>query len=193
MSFTKLFILISLLTAPLLVVAEEVYINDTLRVGVRPSPSGSVAPVAVVTTGMKLQVIDRVEGYLKIRGEDDIEGWIKDIYVVNEAPSIIKLHSLKKKHAATMEELKRLKADLLVATEATQILSEQLEAQKADKSKLQMELARKMGLERLEETQHSLLWWISLFIVPGLALAAFYGGIVWYRNQAMKRLGGLRV
>ena len=193
MNFKRLFLLFILLSQPLWLMAEEVYINDTLRVGVRPSPSGSVAPIAVVTTGMKLKVIDRIDGYLKISGADNVEGWIKDIYVVDEAPSIIKLHALQKKHTATMDELKRLRADLLVATEATRVLSEQLEAQKVDKSKLQMELARKVGLERLEETQHSILWWLGLFIIPTLALAAFYAGIVWYRNQTMKRLGGLRV
>lgn len=193
MNFLRHFLLFSVLLQPLWAVAEQVYINDTLRVGVRPSPSGSVAPIAVVTTGMKLNVLDRVDGYLKIRGEKGIEGWIKDIYVVDVAPSIIKLHALQTKHAAAMKELKNLKADLRVAAETTQVLSEQLAAQKADKSKLQLELARKVGVERLEETQHSILWWIGLFVIPGMAFGAFYGGIVWYRNQAMKRLGGLRV
>ena len=132
MSFKRQFLVFILLLQPLWAVAEQVYINDTLRVGVRPSPSGSVAPLAVVTTGMRLQVLDRVEGYLKIRGKNNVEGWIKDIYVVDEAPSIIKLHALRTKHAAAMTELKRLKADLQVAAEATQVLSEQLAVQKMD-------------------------------------------------------------
>jgi SH3 domain protein len=178
---------------PLWVAAEQVYINDTLRVGVRPSPSSSSAPIAVVTTGMRLQVVDRVDGYLKIRGDDDIEGWIKDIYVVADAPSVIKLHQLQKKYAVAMDKVKHLQSDLQVATEATQMLSEQLESQKMDTSKLQQELARKVGLQRLEETQHSLMWWIGLFVIPILCFAGFYSGIVWYRNQTMKRLGGLRV
>jgi SH3-like domain-containing protein len=193
MSLIRPIFLLVILLFPALSSAEQVYINDTLRVGVRPSPSGSVAPIAVVTTGMRLKVIDRVEGYLKIRSKEGVEGWIKEIYVVDEAPSIIKLHALQAKHQATLEELKRLKSDLQVAAETTQVLSDQLAEQKADKSKLQLQLARQMGMERMEETQHTILWWISLFVIPGLAFAAFYGGVVWYRSQAMKRLGGLRV
>jgi len=193
MGLLRRFLLFALLLQPLWAVAEQVYINDTLRVGVRPSPSSSVAPIAVVTTGMKLDVLDRVEGHLKIRGEKGIEGWIKDIYTIDVAPSIIKLHALQTKHAAVMKELKSAKADLQIAAETTQVLSEQLALYKADKSKLQLELARKMGLERLEESQHSVFWWIGLFVIPGLGFVAFYGGMAWYRNQTMKRLGGLRV
>jgi len=193
MNIMRQFVFLTLMCLPLWAAAQQVYINDNLRVGVRPFPSSSAAPVAVVTTGMRLRVIDRVDGYLKIRGKNNVEGWIKDIYVADEAPSIIKLHKLQARYASATEELKRLKADLQVAHAATRLLSEQLDTQKMDTSKLQSELAHKMGLERLEETQHSLLWWFSLFVIPGLALAAFYAGIVWYRNQAMKRLGGLRV
>ncbi|MFO7604031.1 MAG: TIGR04211 family SH3 domain-containing protein [Gammaproteobacteria bacterium] len=183
----------SLLLQPLWLAAEQVYINDTLRVGVRPSPSGNVAPIAVVTTGMRLQVVDRADGYLKIQGDDGIEGWIKEIFTIDEPPSVIKLQTLQKQHAAMQQEVKRLKTELQVAAKATQVLTEKLESQKADTSKLQLELAHKVGQERLEETQHSIFWWLSLFIIPTLAFAAFYGGIVWYRNQAQKRLGGLRV
>lgn len=194
MRILRQFLLFSLILGlPLWAAAEQVYINDTLRVGVRPVPSSSAAPIAVVTTGMRLQVIDRVDGYLKIRGDDDIEGWIKDIYVVAEAPSVIKLQELKKKYALVQKKVKHLQTDLQVATEATRMLSEQLKAQKADTSRLQVELARKMGVQRLEEAQHSLIWWIGLFIIPILGFAGFYGGIAWYRTQTMKRLGGLRV
>ncbi len=194
MSITRQHILLLLVFClPLWAAAEQVYINDTLRVGVRPSPSSSVAPIAVVTTGMRLQVVDRLDGYLKIRGDDGIEGWIKEIYVVADAPSIIRLRELQKKYAVAMDKVNHLQTDLQVAGEATRMLSEQLESQRMDKSRLELELAHKMGLQRLEEAQHSLMWWIGLFVIPILGFVGFYGGIVWYRNQAMKRLGGLRV
>ena len=193
MQFLRRALFMALLFQPLWLAAEQVYINDTQRVGVRPTPSGSVAPIAVVTTGMRLQVVDRADGYLKIQGADGIEGWIKEIFTIDEPPSVIKLQRLQARHAAVQQELRQAKQELQVATRATQVLTEKLALQKADTSRLQLELAHKVGQERLEETQHSILWWLSLFIVPTLAYAAFYGGIVWYRNQAQKRLGGLRV
>lgn len=47
--------------------AEYVYISDNLRVGVRPEPVSSVPPISVVFTGMRLEVHERAEGYVKIR------------------------------------------------------------------------------------------------------------------------------
>ena len=81
--FQKLLIIFCLFSGiSLNVFAESVYVSDNLRVGVRPEPDNGYAPVGVVTTGMKLDVLERKEGYLKVRTDTDLVGWIKDIYVI---------------------------------------------------------------------------------------------------------------
>ena len=44
--------------------AEYVYISDNLRVGVRTEPVSGVPPISVVFTGMRLEVHEKVDGYI---------------------------------------------------------------------------------------------------------------------------------
>jgi hypothetical protein len=66
-------LLLAMLLGPGILCAEVVYINDVLRVGVRPEPNNSVSPINVVMTGMKLEVLDRSEGFIQIRTEQGVE------------------------------------------------------------------------------------------------------------------------
>ena len=61
------FILLS--TAVAADTAEYVYISDNLRVGVRTEPVSGMPPISVVFTGMRLQVHERLDGYVKITTE----------------------------------------------------------------------------------------------------------------------------
>ena len=49
--------------------AQDVYVKDTLRVGVRAEPGNHLAPFSVVTTGMKLSVLEQQGDFVKIETE----------------------------------------------------------------------------------------------------------------------------
>jgi len=172
--------------------AETAYVSDHLRVGVRPEPENT-APVGVVTSGMKLEILDRDGAYIKIRSESGQQGWIKDIYVVSEPPAIIQLKQVKAQSEKMQLQLKTLEENNNVLQQANQSLSEKVEELETQRNRYQLEKAKQQSnrLSGSEKTSQGWLWWILAIIV--LAGIGFVSGINWHRQQIMKRLGGLRV
>lgn len=188
--FNKLFIFFTLFFGlSISVVAETVYVSDNLRVGVRPEPDNGYAPVGVVLTGMKLEVLDRKQGYLKVKTDEDLVGWIKDIYVIDQAPAIIKLQRLQKKHAELAAQAKEMRETLSALESTNSALNEQVDNLKAERSRLQLLQAKSISSQQNERS--TWYWWLIALAV--VIASGFIGGIQWNRYQAMKRLGGLRV
>lgn len=169
--------------------ADSVYISDILRVGVRPEPDSRATPVGVVTTGMKLEVIDSVEGYLKIRTDKGLTGWIKDIYATEEPPAMIRLEQFQAKRAKTLKELEELRQSVKALEEANQLLTSQLDEIKAERSKLQLRLARDTYQEK-HNGSYRIIWLVVLLLV---GIGAFVGGVAWQRRKTSQRLGGLKL
>lgn len=167
--------------------AEDIYINDQLRVGVRPEPNNSEAPIVVVTTGDKMEVLDNVSGYLKVRTSEGVEGWIKKIYTTRDIPAIIRLQELTKNTSGSSQKLTTLQQQVTVMEKANTALNEQLEAVKEEKRRVQLEL---MSSQVSDVGQGWLYWLLGLL---GVALLGFWSGKNWYQQQVMKRLGGLKI
>ncbi len=171
--------------------ARMIYINDNLRVGVRSEPSNRVAPFSVVVTGMKLEVLEQLPDYLKIRTNKGEIGWIKDIYVSDQPPAMMRIEALKHRHQELKQQIQEQNKSVKILEAANRTLNEQMDNLKKDRSRWQLEKARSDYLQQ-EAVNGRFWWWISL---AGLLLvaAAFTSGMIWYRQQTMKRLGGLRV
>lgn len=169
--------------------AAIVYVSDQLRVGVRSEPDSSVAPVGVVLTGMKLEVLERSSGYVKITTEDGTTGWIKDIYVSRQAPAIIELKKLKAQKTKLSNRIATLMETAELTEETNKVLIDQFETIKSENSKLRLQQAKALG--RLNLNTGSKMWWV--FGILGGVFAGFVGGILWQRHQTIKRLGGLRI
>lgn len=172
---------------PATLAAEYVYISDNLRVGVRNDPVGNDLPIGVVFTGMRLEVEDRSDGYVKIKTDKGLSGWIKDIYVTEKAPAIIQLNQLQDKYDKLKKEFSQ-GADASDALEKANLaLNEQLDELKKERSDWQRERAVVLA------TQYNETSWMWLVLILVLLAGSFAAGAFWYRNQAMKKLGGLRV
>lgn len=175
---------------PFLSLAETVYVSDNLRVGVRSEPNNRVAPHGVVITGMRLEVLEHAQGYIRIRNERGVEGWIKDVYVTTDKPAKLKLNDLQKEQATLRSQLaKQEKIDKDENTRAV-AMSAELEKLKAANSKLQARLSAATSDKVSNRTVGYILYtaWLAMLGVGG-----FIAGVVWQRKQAMKRLGGLRM
>lgn len=169
------------------IVAETAYVSDTLRVGVRPAPDSHVAPTGVIKTGMLVEILESTDAYVRVRTEDDLEGWVRDIYVVNTPPAMIKLQALQQQQRKLESELTVLEKNNQDLLEANRIMSQRLDQLSAERAKWQLSQAR----AALTNNEFSWLWWLlGILILIG---AGFYSGISWYRQSAMKRLGGLRI
>lgn len=167
--------------------AETVYVNDQLRVGVRPEPNNSAAPLAVVTTGDKMELLDRDSGYVMVRTKEGIEGWIKEIYTTADVPAIVQLQSLSQTAGGSNKKIRELTKQVGIMQSANQALSSELEQAKDANSKIQMQL---LGIKN-ERPSSRWVYWLSGMLI--FAIISFILGVYWYRNQAMKRLGGLRI
>ena len=172
---------------PAAILAETAYVSDTLRVGVRPAPDNQAAPVGVVKTGMRLQVLETSNGFVRIKTEGDLEGWIRKNYVVSTAPAMIKLEALKQRQGTLEGKLKTLEENNQVLQEANRVLNIRVDQLATERSQWQLAQAR----ATLGSSEVSWYWWLLGILI--LASAGFYSGISWYRHLIMKRLGGLRV
>ena len=169
--------------------AETVYVSDELRVGIRPEPDIGYSPVGVVVTGMKLDVLDRQAGFVKIKTDDGMIGWIKDIYATDKKPAMLRLQQLQKKHTVVANQLKEISKDLKTLESSNQSLNEQVEELKQERAEWQL-LQAKLASSQ-QQAKSTWYWWFMALVV--VLVGSFVGGIQWHRIQAMKRLGGLRV
>lgn len=181
-----------LLTMAGTVAAKSVYVNDTLRVGLRTEPSTSAAPVGVVKTGMKLELLERGEEYSQVRTKKGQTGWIKNIYVVDKPPAGIQLQKVQKKQAALQAKIKELKESKTLLETANRTLNEKLDAMSSERSRWQLEQARQqVELDALSGSSNQWIWWLfGLLLTTG---AGFFSGISWYRHYVTRRLGGLKI
>lgn len=169
------------------VLAETAYVTDTLRVGVRPTPDSHATPTGVIKTGMRLQLLESSNGYVRIKTEDDLEGWVKDSYIVTTPPAMITLQKLQQQQGTTEGKLKTLEESNQVLQEANRVLNQRLDQLSTERAQWQLSQAR----ANLADEDVSWFWWLLGFLM--IAGAGFYSGITWYRQAVMKRLGGLRV
>ena len=173
---------------PVMAAESYVYISDTLRVGVRKEPQSGLPPIGVVLTGMRLKVLERSDGFMKIETDKGVTGWIKDIYVTEHPPSIIQLKALKKKYQQLEKELATSKDTATMLEKANLALNDQLDDLKSERQQWVRERAELLASQYQESSPVGFIILILL-----LLLASFIGGIFWYKLRVMKRLGGLRV
>lgn len=181
------FVMMVMLSVAGLVQAKTVYINDQLRVGIRPEPNNDAAPLVVVATGDKLELLDSDSGYVMVRTREGVEGWIKEIYTTADVPAIVQLQALSQATGGSVKKVKELAKQVGIMQSANEVLSSELEQTKAEKSKIQMQL---LAARNGQPSSSWIYWLVSLFI---FTVISFILGVFWYRNQAMKRLGGLRI
>ena len=183
-----IFLLLSgfLLTSPLL--AQEVYVKDTLRVGVRDTPGNSSAPFSVVTTGMKLSILERSGDFIKVKLPSGTEGWIKATYVSDEPPATIKLEELQQQFQEIQTGLKEQEQRARAADLNNKNLNAEIEQLKQKNAELRVQLEQE--LESQDSATYAYLWKILILLAMGVG--GFAVGATWYRKQTMRRLGGLR-
>jgi uncharacterized protein YgiM (DUF1202 family) len=177
-------------TIPIPCLAESVYVGDTLRVGVRAEPDNTSAAHGVVVTGMQLEVQERAHGYLKIRSEGGVEGWIKDSYVTSEKPAKLELSAAQAEQAKLQTQLAEQNKLLKDANAKSAVLAAELQKLTATNTELRTRLNE---TTQGKTTQVTWLYFGYMLVLLVLGCGGFVAGVVWHRKQAMKRLGGLRV
>lgn len=186
----SLFTVVAMLAAPKSY-AETVYVSDYLRVGVRPAPDTSEAPVNVVTTGMALEVLQRKNGFLRIRTDSDVEGWIKEIYVVSEMPAGQRLQTLEKEHDELKAQFAQLQKQAAEAAQTNRSLADETQRLRQDNVDLQLQVVQLQNASKPRLAESSSFW----LLVSGVlaVLAAFGLGVAVQRFIMRRRFGGLKL
>ncbi|MFA5626052.1 MAG: TIGR04211 family SH3 domain-containing protein [Thiohalomonadaceae bacterium] len=180
-------LLLLMLCALTPVLAETIYISDVLRVGVRAKPFSSAAPLAVVTSGAELTVLERRDDYLRVRTADGVEGWISDSYASNEVPAKLRLEQLKNDFAAQQAELEQLRRQYDVTLAQIEQISVQHEHVQGENDRLSASLAA------LQPENKSYAWLYYLAALALLLVFGFYLGVRWHQARVAQRLGGLEL
>jgi SH3 domain protein len=179
---TALFtVLAALAAAPVL--AETVYVDDTLRVGVRRNANSTETPLKVVITGAKLEVLERGNDYLRVRTPDGVEGWVGAMYVTSTPPARYQLEQLRTENAQLKEKLASRQAD--AAAEVTTPLVQELETLRSQYQAMQSEYTNQRG--------SSLAGWVSAALLIALFVGGFFLGKRHERERVVRRFNGLEI
>jgi hypothetical protein len=179
-----LFLLLFFMTT---VQAELKYVGDTLRVGVRAEADRSLPSNAVIVTGMAVEVLENNQDFSRIRTADGIEGWVKSSYLMSRKPAQIVLDEVRKNQQALQSELDSLHKAQAAALDA----DDSLQALQDNVSKLikeNRELGGVVAGAAVSDDSSWLYWFSGILAVGPLG---FLFGLLWYRYQIMKKLGGL--
>ncbi len=184
-------VVLMFLLIPISVKAETVYVSDYLRVGVRPVPDSRVAPVNVVTTGMSMEVLQRKNGFLNIRADSGVEGWIKDTYAVSEKPAGLRLETLQLEHTELKEKHEDLEQRVEEAAQTAQALAGQIRKLKEENIDLHLQLVQEQD-EGIRLIKGSDSWWKVTLVILAV-FAAFALGVLLQRLLMRRRFGGLKL
>ena len=171
--------------------AESVYISDVLRVGVRTLPNSNEAPVAVVTSGTELQVLERQDGYLRVKTPDGVEGWIADAYATTEVPARMRLERAQKERDALQGEVDKLRSNNSSDAAQAQQLREQLATLQEENAKLQAASTELSAQLQAKEGGHAWVFYAAAMVLLfGLGI---YLGVRWDKERVAQRFGGLEL
>jgi len=76
--------------------AEILYVDDTLYLGFYKSFDGSGKQFTSAPSGTKLTLIERKNNYSLVRTEKGTEGWVKNKFLVEKPPAVVRIKSLER-------------------------------------------------------------------------------------------------
>lgn len=166
---------------------EVVYVDDTLRVGVRKSPGNNEAPIEVISSGETLEVLERVDGHLRVRTPRGAEGWVGNVYVRPDPPARVQIQRIKEENERLRAQLVELRGGATVEQEMAR-LTAQAETLQQEKEALQRQI------EEIQASNDRALR-VDPSIGAGLLVALLglgtYLGIRRERRRVARRFNGL--
>jgi SH3 domain protein len=182
-----------LLSFPVISHAEELFVSDNLRVGVRDAANKKATTLTVVRSGNQVTVLKRKGSYIKIRTKSGVEGWVKSAYFSSKKPARALLEDVRSELKARTAELAELKsAGPKNGAQLTKLQGE-VSTLAAEKQSLQQQLTQSQQQNQSLRSQSntgaigsSTTGALLFFLCLG-----FLFGISWYKRQVTKRLGGL--
>ena len=178
--------------------AETAWVTDSLRLGLYAEPDASGSPSQNLTSGTALEVLERTQGYARVRTAAGSEGWVKSAYLVDEKPAQLRVAELEAELATLRGDADRARAARVSAEDELHRLGKQVAATSGSSDAIHDTLGRlKQENEAYEARLDSYRWslplpWVAAALVVALG-AGFVGGLWWLDALIRRRHGGFRV
>ncbi len=171
--------------------AETLYIDDMVRVGIRAAPRSSDKPLKVATTGMKVEVLERDGRYIRVRTDDGVEGWMNSLYASEEPPARLAIASLQQQYDHLKQQHDEMQQQVAGLQEEAHQAQQQIAGLSDDNAKLLSKVKAYQKAENSELKRYA--WAITTGAMVGLFLLGIFLGIAWYKQRLARRLGGLEL
>ncbi len=187
-----------LLGAATAAAGETAYVTDSLRLGLYADRDGSGTAVQNLVSGTALEVLERTQGYARVRTAAGSEGWVKSAYLVDEKPAQLRVAELEAELATLRSDMDRARAERVTAEDELHRLGKQVASSTEGSEAIQDTLGRlKQQNETYEARLESYRWslplpWVAAALVVALG-AGFVSGLWWLDALIRRRHGGFRV
>ncbi len=102
------------------------YINDRLEVTVRSGPGLKYRIISTLSTGSRVETVEKKDGWMLVRIPGGKEGWVLNRYLSDDVPDSVKYESLKKKWEPLKERVAKLESSNEDLRSENQALAEDL-------------------------------------------------------------------
>ena len=198
------------------VLAENKYVNDTMKITMRTGPANDKKIIGLLGIGQKVEVLKPGDGWTLVRLTNGKEGWVISRFLTNKIPSDIELKVLKSKHKVLMvkvvkmqeensslkAENKELSAGLASGIKKLQKTSNDYEALKRESKKF-LELQSKFKAsssnlakqtkkaDKLEDELTKVLWNQNIKWFLSGAGVLIFGFIIGFSTRRQRRRSSL--
>lgn len=148
------------------VLAEKQYVTDRILLGIHAEADETSTLIKSVPSGTELEVIEKKEGFIKIKTDDGTVGWVSSGFVMKETPSTRKYDVLANQYEQTTQELDNLKIDFVKKDKELQVRRDQV----SNATTTIKELKKRTGGEMVVDTETENKLASSLKEIEGLKL-----------------------
>lgn len=112
--------------------AQQAWVKDELKLNLRAGPGVQYRIKGVVTTGDALQILDRGDGWTKVRAPEHGEGWIPEGYLQPEPPAAQRLAQSEAQTSEFREQFETLSARVAELEARNEELASRDQSQRAE-------------------------------------------------------------
>ena len=136
-------VLLAALLLPVHAVAEPAWVTDQFEITLRSGPSTSNAIQLMVSSGTRLEVLERDadSGYTRVRTQGGTEGWVLTRYLMNEASAREQLQTLTSQLTNANSRGSSLDSQLTAIRSEYDAANRKIQTLERDKAAVENELA----------------------------------------------------
>lgn len=198
-------LLLVLYLLPSVIAAQTVYVTDQLSLKLRETPASDGAVIVTLKSGDKLTLLEKRNGFSKVKTEEGKNGWVQSWYVSPEEPASYFLDKANQENEQLKQQLEKANKKIdnyssELLTENNELkntvttLSEKIKALTNEQDLLHEQMssqAQNLAKYKFAEKYNINLILLVFFLVS-FALG-FVFALRWIRRQESKRLSGYKL